>query len=114
LALITEWEQVKAEMIVGPKKCVEIPLHFIKIANVDPLVEVESRDRFASHLKNDSDSAYAPDRRFEQIVGRLAHNNGAVAVEQRETHDRAADESPFASGSMHVCREDARDALRIV
>ena len=64
-----EWEQVKAEMIVGRKKRVETLLHFLKIADVDPLVDVEPRDPLDGHLKNDSDGADAPDRRLEQIVG---------------------------------------------
>ena len=61
-------------MIVGRNKGVETSLHFIQIADVDPLVDVEPRDPLDSHLKNDSDGADAADHRPEQIVRRLAHN----------------------------------------
>ena len=44
LALIREWEQVKTEMIVGRNKRVETPLHFIKIVDLDPLVDVKPRN----------------------------------------------------------------------
>ena len=73
---------------------VETPRHFIKIVNLHPLVDVKPRDRLDSHLKNDPDGADPPDRRLEQIVRRIAHNNGAIAVEQLEAYDGAADESP--------------------
>jgi len=74
LALVGEWKQVEAEMIVGRNKRVEGPPHFTKIADVDALIDVESRDCLDSHLKNDPDGADAADHRPEQIVRRLAHN----------------------------------------
>jgi hypothetical protein len=44
-------------------KRVETPLHFLKIADVDALANVESRDSLDRHLKNDADGADAPNDR---------------------------------------------------
>jgi hypothetical protein len=60
LALVGEWEQVKAEMMVRRNKRVEPRLNFLKIADLHALVDVESRDSLDRHLKNDADGADAP------------------------------------------------------
>src|SRR5712692_592001 len=81
---------------------------------LNPLLDVKARHRFDDDFGDDAAGADAADCGFEKIVSWLQLMDLAFAVDQLETSDFLADKSPIAARAMHVSRDNAGDALRVV
>jgi hypothetical protein len=113
-ALLREWEEVQAEVVVLRKEPVEVVLDEREVLRLNPLFHGETLDALDGHGRDHTDRPDSSYRRPEKVVPRPAFVRFSPAVHQLEARDRLADEAPVPSGPVYIGGEDARDALRVV
>ena len=81
---------------------------------LDLLFYVEALDALHHHFRDHTDGADPAYSSLEQVILRHALVHFTLAVDHLESHDRLVDEPPIPPRSVHVGRQDPRDALGVV